>query len=123
MLTNTNVIPGLHANLFSMTRLLQKGFKVTPLGKTLILRKHFTDIRFDKKMASKAGEGFLLTTNFYNSANYASLLDPKKRNLEGKAYIQPKGAAIKKQENTTTKQIAMRKIHAKELHMKLGHPG
>ena len=48
-LTNMDVIPGLHANLFSVTRSLQKGFQVTAECETLILNKIPTEIRFDKK--------------------------------------------------------------------------
>ena len=64
--------------------------------------KNSTEISFDKKMANKAREGFILTTKFHNSANYSDLLDPEKQNLEFKAYIQPEGTAVKKQENATT---------------------
>ena len=49
-LSNTAAIPGLHTNLFSVTRSLQKGFQVKSEGKTLILNKISTDICFDKKM-------------------------------------------------------------------------
>ena len=69
------VISGLHAHIFSVTRALQKGFKVTSKDNTLILKKNPTDIRFDKKMANKAREGFLLTEMFYKSANNAALLE------------------------------------------------
>ena len=74
-------------------------------------------------MAYKAREGFLLTTKLYKSTNYTSLLTPEKKNLEGKAVLQPEGTSIKKQENTTTRKIATRKIYANELHAKLGHNG
>ena len=47
---------------------------------------------------------------------------PEKRKLEGKASVQTEGAAVKKQENKTTKQIATWKIYANELLTKLGHP-
>ena len=33
-----------------------------------------------------------------------------------------KGGMVKKQEQTTTKQKATRKIHVNKLHLKLGHP-
>ena len=42
---------------------------------------------------------------------------------EGKVYIQPKGTDVKKQENTTTKQIVTQNFSANDLHVKLGHPG
>ena len=80
-LTNTSVTTGLHANLSSVTRALQKGFQVKSEGDTLILKKNTTKIRFDNKMANKYGKGFVLTTRFYNSANNAALLDSKKRKL------------------------------------------
>ena len=87
MLSNTDVIPGLHANLFSMTLAQQKGYQATSEGEYLILKKISTKIRFDEKMANKSSKGFLLTTKFYKSANYATSLASKKQNWEGKAYI------------------------------------
>ena len=54
-------------------------------------------------MANKPGKGILLTTKFYKSANDAALLDPDKRNKEGKADAHPERMAVNKQENTTTK--------------------
>ena len=53
-----------------------KGFQVTSEGKKLLLKKFLTEIRFDEKMTYKAGQGFLLTTKFYKSANDAAILDP-----------------------------------------------
>ena len=122
-LTNIAVIPGLYANIFSVTQSPQKDFHVRSEGETLLLRKNSTGIRFDKKMANKAGEGFLPTTKFYKSANNADLLAPKKWNSEGKASIHPEGMATKKKDNTTTKQIATQKIHSNELHTNLVYPG
>ena len=37
-LSDTAVIPGLHSNLFSVTRALKKGFQVISLGEALILK-------------------------------------------------------------------------------------
>ena len=105
-----------------MTQALQNGFQLTSEGKTLILKKKPTKICFDKKMAKKSGIGYLLTTEFCKSANDASILDPKKRNPEGKAYIQPEGTAVKKQENKTKKNTT-RKVHANKPHAKLVHIG
>ena len=48
-------------------------------------------------MANKAREIFLLTTNFYKSANNAPILVPENRNPEGEVAIQPEGTAVKKQ--------------------------
>ena len=39
MISNTDVILGLHKNLFSVTLSLQKGFQFTLEGKALILKK------------------------------------------------------------------------------------
>ena len=72
-------------------------------------------------MSNKSGEGFLLTTKLYKSAYNAILLVPDKWKSEGKAYIQPEGKVITKHKNTTTKQIVMQKIYARNLHVKLGH--
>ena len=74
-------------------------------------------------MANKDSKGILLTTKFYRSANGAALLAPKKWKLEGKLPSQLEWISVKKQEKTTTKQIAMQKIHANKLHVKLGHTG
>ena len=64
-LSNTDIIPGLHANIFSLTQALQKGFQVTSEGNTLILKKNSTNICFGEKMANNSGKGFILTTKFY----------------------------------------------------------
>ena len=104
-LTNTAVIPGLHANLFSVIQALQKGFQMTPESDTLIPRKNSIEIRFDGKMANKYGEGLLLTTKFYKIANNVDILDPGKQKPEGKGYIQPKGTSVKKQDNTTITKL------------------
>ena len=63
-LTNMDIIPGLHANIFSVTQAPQKGFQLISEGDTLTLKEKPSDICFDKKMANKAGEGFLPTTKF-----------------------------------------------------------
>ena len=70
---------------------------MTAEGETLILKKIFSRDSFDKKMANKAGEWFLLTTKFYKNTNYTDILAPKKRNPEGKAAIQLEGTAANKQ--------------------------
>ena len=44
MLTNTAIIPGLHANLFSVIRALQKGFQVMSEGNTPTLKETSTEI-------------------------------------------------------------------------------
>ena len=61
-------------------------------------------------MANKSGEGFLITTNFYNSAKDTALLDTKKHNPEGNADVNPEGTASKKQEKTTTTKSRRRKV-------------
>ena len=47
----------------------------------LILKKNYSEIRFDGKVENKAGEGFLLSTKLYNSTNGASILDPNNSKL------------------------------------------
>ena len=74
-------------------------------------------------MANKYSEGYILTTKFYNIANYATILAPKKWNSEEKSDINPEGTTVKKQDNTTTKQILMWNIHSNELHTNVRHPG
>ena len=88
-----------------------------------ILEKNTTEISFDKKMANNGCEGFLPTTKFYKNANYTALLDPGKRKTEGKVDVQLDGTSAKNQEQRTTNQLATCKIHANELHTKIGHPG
>ena len=122
-LSDMSIILGRHANLFIITQSLQKGFQVVSEGEALILKKNSTEIRFDKKIVNNGGEGFILTTKFYNSPNDAALLVPKKQNPEGKADVQLEGTAVKKQDKITTKKQETRKIYAKELHLKLGYPG
>ena len=73
-------------------------------------------------MANNGGEWFLLTTKFYKSSNDTALLASEKWDPEGKASVNSEGAAVKKQENMTTKLLVMWKIHANEIHVKLGHP-
>ena len=123
MLSNTAVIPGLHANLFIMKRSLQKGLKATSEGETLILKETFTEICSDEKIANYGGKGFLMTTKFYNSTNGAALFPPKKHKPEGKSDVKPEETTDNNQENTTTKKLAIRKIYAKYLHTKLVHHG
>ena len=50
-------------------------------------------------------------------------MDTNNISLEGKKAIYSEGVSNKKQENNTTKQLATRKIHANEIHIKLIHPG
>ena len=95
-LTNRAVIPCLHTKIFSVTQALLKGSKPRSEGEALILKRNSTKIRFDEKIANKSGEGFLLTTKFYKSANNTALLAPEKHNPEGKADIQPEGTTINK---------------------------
>ena len=74
-------------------------------------------------MENISSEVFLLTTKIYKNKNYAALLGPKKRKPEDKADMEPEGVAIKKQEQTTTKQQLKRKIHVNYLHANIGQPG
>ena len=86
-LLNTDIIPGIHANLFSVALAQQKYFQVTTKGKTQTLKKHSSNILLDNKMANNGSRGFLLITKFYKSANDAALLAPKKRNPECKSAV------------------------------------
>ena len=62
----------------------------------LIIEKNSTEIRFDKKIVNKSGEGFLLTTNFYKRANKAAILDPNNQKPEGKAVADLEGTTVNK---------------------------
>ena len=42
--------------------------------------------------------------------------------MEGKAAIHKEGTDTKKKKNTTTKQLATRKIHANNIHANISHP-
>ena len=121
MLSNMSVIPGLHKNIFSLMRALQKCFQVKLEGKTLIIKVNYTDICFDEKMENNSVKGFIFTTKFYKSAKNAEFLYPNKQNPEGNANVQLEGTASKNREKTATKKIAARKIHKNKLHAKLGH--
>ena len=77
---------------------------------------------FGKKLANNRGEGFLWASKFYKITNDIAIPPPKKRNPEGKSTVNPGGTAIKKQDETTTNQQTMRKIHVNELHARIFHP-
>ena len=68
-LQNRTVILGLHASLFILMQTVQKGFQLKSEDETLIIKKNSTEILVDKKMAKKAGRGFLLATRFCKSTN------------------------------------------------------
>ena len=73
-------------------------------------------------MEKNSGEGFLLGAKYYKNSNNAALLVSNKWHPEGKADVKWEGMVVKKQEKTTTKQQATQKIHANNIHMKIGHP-
>ena len=50
------------------------------------------------------GEGNILTAKFYNSTHYSDILEPKKREPEKKAVVQPEGVMVDNKEQTITKQ-------------------
>ena len=76
-LSDASVISDLHENLFSMTRVLKKGFQVKPEGEAPILKKFSTKIQFDEKMSKNGVKGFLLTAKFCNIPNNADIFAPK----------------------------------------------
>ena len=63
-------------------------------------------------MVSNGSKVFLLITKLYNSANYATLLSPEKRNSELKTSLHPDSTAAKNREKLTTKQLVKCKFHA-----------
>ena len=96
---------------------------MTSEDETPIFKRHFTKIRFDKKIANNGGKEFYLPPSS-TRAQTTSLCCPLGSIIcKGKADVQPEGAAANNQEQTTTKQLATPKFHANNLHMKLGHPG
>ena len=46
-------------------------------------------------------------------------LIPKKRNTEGKTYLDKEGNSDNQQEKKTSKQLVIRKIHIRSIHAKL----
>ena len=114
-LTNTDVIPDRHSNLFILTQELQKGFQVMSEGDILIPKINLTDICFEKTMPKKYGKGFLPTTKIYKRENCTD--------LEGKSAVQTEGTTVKKQEINTTKKLTTRKMHAKEIHANMNSTG
>ena len=122
-MSNTTAIPVLHANLCSVIQAIHAVFQVTLEGNTLILRGKSTVISFDNKLADKSSERFLITTKFYKSTNNNPFSPPKKQMLEGKTGVHPEGESVKKQENTTAKQILTQKINNIDLHVKLDNQG
>ena len=93
-LPDISVIIGPQKNIFSVRRAPQKGFQVTSEEKALILEKISTGTCFYEKMVNHSGKGCILNTKLYTSANDDALLAPEKRNLEGKAAVQPKVTAV-----------------------------
>ena len=110
LLSDMDVISGLHENLLIIMRSLQDGFQVTSEVEALIHKGNYVYISFEKKMANHNIKGFVFSTKLYKAAKYKALLSSKKWNPEGKASIQLQGAAVNNQEQTTTKQQAPRKI-------------
>ena len=56
MLSDNAVISGLHANIFRVTRSIQKRFQVTPEGEFLTLKKISTETCFENKMTKTAAK-------------------------------------------------------------------
>ena len=74
-------------------------------------------------MVNNSGEGFLLTTNFYNIPNNNALLAPCEQSMKGNAYLKLEGVAIKQQFKMITEQQVTWKIHINDLHKKIMHLG
>ena len=72
-------------------------------------------------MFKTGGKGFLLTTKFYKSTNRTASFSFDKKNLEGKSAVYSEGAMFKNEEQMTTTELATQKIHANNIHMKIGH--
>ena len=62
-----------------------------------------------------------MITKYYKNKNYTPFFVKEKQNPEERAAIHTEGAAVKKEENTTTKQFFTRKIHNNDLHAKIVH--
>ena len=94
-LSNMDLKPGLHDNLFIVMQELHRCFQVAPEGETLILRKRTNKIQFEEKNSNNSGKGFLLTTKYYNIAKNDAILAPEKWNSEGTEAVQPKSMEVK----------------------------
>ena len=68
-LSDTGVIPGLHQNLFRVTRALQNILQVMSEGESLIFKKTQSKIVLIRKWQTPAGKIFLLTANIYKNPN------------------------------------------------------
>ena len=121
-ISNTPVIPLIHANLFRVIQSPQNVVLLKSKGEALILSKNSTQIRFDEKMVNKSCKGFLLTAKFYKSAKDTIIVFPDKWYPDGKTDIHLEGTAVNKQDSITTRKITTQNIHANKHHVKLGHP-
>ena len=96
MLSDKDVIPGLHENLFRVVQALQKNFQLKSECKDLILKKNRPKFILTKKMVNIDNKDFLLTTNICNNPTNNAFLVSKKQNPEGKSDADPDAKAIKK---------------------------
>ena len=120
-LSFTTIIPVLQKCLFIVIRVLQKGLQATSEGKALIIKKIRPQFLLMEEMANNCGKGFPLTTKICMKPNNAAIWGPNNFNLEGKAYVDTEGAAVKEREQNTAKQPEIQKTHINQLHLKLSH--
>ena len=102
MLTDTYVITGIHANLFSVMWSVQNNTQLTSNVESLMLKENPTIISFDKLMSNTGNGGIILTTNIYNNKSGSNILGYDKRKIEDKSYTNMEGMAVKKQAKKTT---------------------
>ena len=61
-----------------------------------------------------------MTTKLYKNIDNTTISGPRKWKSEGKAAVDQEGMVAKKQEQTTTKQQAIQKIHTNKVHTEIG---
>ena len=103
MLTDTYVITGIHANLFSVMWSVQNNPQLTSNVESLILKENPTIISFDKLMPNTGNGVIILTTKIYNNRSGSNILGYDKRKIEYKSYTNMEGMVVKKQAEKTTK--------------------
>ena len=122
ILSNSAVILGLCANLFSVTWELQKCFQVITECESLILNKNATKICFGEKISKTREDGFYVTNNIFQTPRKTALMLSKINKREGKEITNLEGTAVKRQ----CKQIPKKYkncIHVHNVHANTRYSG
>ena len=120
-LSNLAIIPGLHANIFSVTQALQC-FHVTSEFDALILNKDCTNICFHEKMVNHDSKGYLFTTNLYKGRKMPFFWSPIRKIWKGRLLYIWKGRNQIKKNKQQPKELETHKIHANKINANIAHP-